>query len=357
MNPLMQTCCLSLFGVALALVGCSSSSGGPNADASDSDTSQDVDSDGQQSAVDTSFQRAGWGVGAEWYDYSPATHVLTPRDVTWSLTSAASETPEHELSVATYYGGDAGQSGYFVLDVDGEELSTGASVKEGHVCVDLSAGAVVACDSPEATLTLRTDARPIPAAGFAATNPAIYVSRGAFPSVVEVDGNGNGAPLDSVRAELAEPALSQLVGNAEELHALQITADFRAAQWRVDFPEALDGDVTVEARCVPVGVSAERTDRLDSVSAVSLAFAAPATGWALVDLCAADGPANAGTLTTSELDRALWPENKSFDLMFGVVDGELRVLPSPEAAVRVVSAAWESDAAVIVPDEIWDDEF
>jgi hypothetical protein len=143
-------------------------------------------------------------IGPDWYDYDPATHVLTPAPLTGVWRIPAGDVDDDDVFVAvqprSYYDEDTGVSGVFTLAVRRHEgdgwgppttLPTGRNVKEGPVCVDLVDVAVVDC--PGGQLRLETSPRLIPEAGLVVAEPALTVPalaglRGDLsPAVARVD--------------------------------------------------------------------------------------------------------------------------------------------------------------------------
>lgn len=122
-------------------------------------------------------------IGADWYDYDSATHVLTPSPITniWRVQTDANV---HFVAVQprSYYDENTGESGYFTIAFraytsgrygDVVELRTSNNVKTAPVCVDVLVPAVVAC--PAGHLRLETHPRLIAEAGLVVAEPVLTV--------------------------------------------------------------------------------------------------------------------------------------------------------------------------------------
>lgn len=113
--------------------------------------SDNEDGDDDNEDPDIFFDRAD----TLWYDYDPATHVLTPREVSYVLRSV--EGDYYKLRVDDYYS-DAGTAGFVKFTWGPVDpwveslLSIDASAQESWVYVDLESGQVVAPETPESSL-------------------------------------------------------------------------------------------------------------------------------------------------------------------------------------------------------------
>jgi hypothetical protein len=300
--------------------------------------------------------RADYGLGSAWYNYDSQTHVVSPRDITWRYTSMDGE---WRVRIDNYYHPDSGASGYFTLSIaegDGgfSELWTDASAKDGPVCVDLGSAATVDCEGDTHNLVLRTDARPIPAAGFAVVNPAVYFKRGAESSVEEVAPDGASVPLVSQRDQTTSSNPLDMVSAApDQALVVQLTGDFFLAQWRISG----DKQRTIEVRCTPVAVDAESTTPLLEQPSQQFELELPEDGYSTLDLCDAESPNSPTSVRASDFESGLWPDNRSFDLFITQSAEGLRLLPAPESAVEVRTDAWGSAEAAALPTEIWSESF
>lgn len=276
-----------------------------------------------------------YGVGSNWYDYDGATHVVTPSDISWLIVDGEAR---HELQITSYYD-DFGVSGTPQLRVreQGGEWSTiraATNVKNESWCASLPTLETVPCTA-SSELVFRTDRRSLLEAGFAVTNPAVYLTPSA--DVVSYYGprdlvaaaleSGNTAELFAATSPLRNerpPALGDLAYSGVQ----QLAADMRIAQWHLDDSA---GTLQLSARCVVAATSpASNADLTGAYN--TLAFnVLPADGFVLVDLCGEAGPEVVGDIES--FGPGNWPANSTFDLVFRRAgSGELTVLLSPENA-------------------------
>ncbi|CAN0514644.1 unnamed protein product, partial [Laminaria digitata] len=119
-----------------------------------------------------------YGLGASWYGYEPTTHAVTPRELVYIIQRGEALTL---FEITSYYNA-RGTSGFLSLRSithDGAgwgdgvlEVSLEDNIKEELLCLDATTLARTPCE--RATFALRTAFRPLPEAGFAVKEPAIY---------------------------------------------------------------------------------------------------------------------------------------------------------------------------------------
>lgn len=325
-----------------------------------------ADSNGSQSGelippTDAPMKRASYGIGSGWYSFSLATFRLTAFDDVFEYSTKEGTSTIQPL---TYYHPDTGRSGYLTFrytPVDGEarDVFVASSVKEGPVCLELPAFEGVACDEATVDLTLRTDKRPSPSAGFAAPSPAIYLRRGPEVSLTRVRPNGDRVDEPSYRGDNGEPgSLSYLLSAGalnDDYVAIQMNAALRLVQLRV--VRFSDNEAEIEARCTKIAKDQESTEPFEEQTPSSLVVDVPDTELVMISYCGEDGIATVGTVGFDEFDKALWPSNSEFDALIGRRDGLPLLLPAPDNAIEVRNATWDSEEGTRLPAEIWEDSF
>lgn len=101
--------------------------------------------------ADLFFDRAG----TVWYDYDPATHVLTPRDVTYVVRSV--EGDFYKIKIESYYS-DAGTAGHMrftwgpLAPATVALISIDASASDSFVYLNLETGSVTTPANPEQSM-------------------------------------------------------------------------------------------------------------------------------------------------------------------------------------------------------------
>ncbi len=299
-----------------------------------------------------------YGVGASWYDYDPATHTLTPEPAVYVVRAGERITL---IEVISYYD-DQGESGVFTLRAlshDGAAWATepvqrqlSKNVKDETVCVDAATLEERAC--ADATLAMRAALRPLPAAGFAVREPAIYAlhhysQQDAAPiSVAAVEAATlEDAPRDVAQLAALDPLPSSsatpedsLVGwlrpepdaPVREESYLQITANMIAAQWRVlDVTEADDAiTVSVGVRCQALNMANQKPfPDEETVAEVRLERTSD-YDVALVQVCDADAaPATRVHTSSSAPFTGVWPDTDQFDIIVEHVQGRVAIRVAP----------------------------
>lgn len=311
--------------------------------------------------TDSPMKRASYGIGSGWYSFSLGTFRLTPFEDAWRYDTADSSAT---LKILSYYDPVEGKSGYltFSYQLEGQaarDVFVDAKVKDGPVCLTLPGFEQVPCSSERVDLTLRTDGRPSPSAGFAAPSPGIYLRRDAETTLTRIRKDGQELDEPSYRgADGYRDPLSQLLTKASddtELVAIQLNADMRLVQVRALRYE--DGEAELEARCTPVNVSPEATAPFEQATSSSLVFDVPDDEFVLLDYCSTEGVKVVGSLSFADFDKALWPSNRDFDVLSAIRDGETLLLPAPDHAVEIRAAAWDSEEGMRLPAVIWNDSF
>lgn len=313
--------------------------------------------------TDSPMKRASYGIGSGWYSFSLGTFRLTPFEDTWRYETADSTAT---LKVLDYYHPESGRSGYltFSIQPEGEnvrEVFVDAKVQEGIVCLTLPDFAQVSCSDERVDLTLRTDGRPSPSAGFAAPSPGIYLRRDAETTLTRIRPDGEELDEPTYRGEggFVDP-MSQLLTSAsedEDLVAIQLNANMRLAQVRALHYADAAAEAELEARCTPVNVSPETTAPFEGATSSTLVFDVPDDEFVLLNYCSSEGVKVVGNLSFADFDKALWPSNRDFDALAAIRDGKILLLPAPDHAVEIRAAAWDSEEGTRLPAEIWNDSF
>lgn len=323
------------------------------------DTATASDSADADAAVDSIWPLAvgdwispAWQPGSDWYNYDSTTHVLTPRSLEYALDRGDGE---YRFRIDSYYD-RRGESGVFRLIVNsaaGErELQMSSNTKSGPVCLSLSQVGEVPCDDA-ADLLARTDFRPVPAAGFSVSNPAIYPRRASDGSIPEVYVGTNPVSAAGQPGRLYMDAL--LAG--ERIDLVQLTGSLNLAHWRAEVLDiggamALDVDV----RCVPAAIDAtEQAPYGADVQTFSVELPEVSTrSVILLALCGEEGPG-----IVEERDSLLngdWPDTRTWDIALvhtdvGGAHWEME-LAAGAHALRM-DASDDTFAAVEVPVTVW----
>ena len=318
------------------------------------------------------FVEEPYGIGAAWYDYDGSSHAVTPHDEIYRIRRGDLEAL---VEITSYYD-DEGESGFVSLrarlrDSEGwreaESLSLSSNVKEAPVCVGLDPLEQRGCGESGADLVFRTDLRVVPAAGFAVSNPAMYVAghhagSGAAARMWRVEAEDVTTLPDALDGErLVDVRQSPSVAairSREHVH-LQATADMRLAQWRVAGVAEGEGarEITIRSRCVDLASTADAQTPLAEAmvgeSTISVSTAG-AYRVALVDLCDRE------VVETRETPYgALWPQTDTFDLFVEEVDGEVAIRVAPGHLIWDWTAGAGDGATefrdVDVPAGLWGD--
>jgi hypothetical protein len=289
------------------------------------------------------------------------------------------------VEILTYYD-IRGTSGFFTLRVSTAEpgaqswepsrrIELAHNVKAAPVCVDLFAGAEVACAEPH-DLVLRTDARVVPAAGFAVAEPALYFSgtHAGLDSSTEVARIVAGDELPGpdqtpsqtslVESALRDPDSSVLtpafgVGATRAL--IQATADMKLAQWMIH-EVVVDSDtltIDLSVRCVPLALTAVAQTPLSTaeVRRTQVAVARSDDGAvSLLDLCGTNERLEPFVFEGELEGAGRWPPSQTFDLFVDHRRAETRFHVAPGALIHMPASqlAEETLTDVSVPPALWE---
>ena len=131
------------------------------------------------------FVRDEPAVGADWYDYDPTSHAVTPAAKSYIIQVDDLDGPRFAaFRVRSYYDSSTAESGRFSLATtifDGEwrperEVVLGKNIrKEGPACFDIFEGEDVSCDTARWQVQFRVVPLLIADAGLVVGNPSILV--------------------------------------------------------------------------------------------------------------------------------------------------------------------------------------
>lgn len=348
-----------------------------NGDATNNGTDSEDD---KEQAVDRKFVEERYGIAMSWFNYESSTHAVLPNANIYRLEKGGTSTV---FRVESYYNG-RGDSGYFSI----ERLIVGAaeetslsfelasSIKDAPVCVDLADGAETACAEARHDLVFRIEYREVAPAGFAVSNPAIYVAshfsdaqasntqdieilHGSFDSlqaaaeaVDDTDawtryGDAKTHPDDSIlhshfhRLDLGDssPAF------------LQASAAMKMIGWSME--KTGPTELNLSAHCVNLETTREAQALPLSSAAKSATLEFDENAVTLVSLCAEGGPEIVEV--SSQPYRGLWPDSDTYDLVVDTLGD------SPEIRLTPGHFVWSTgdnkiDADTVIPAGLWEDD-
>ncbi len=325
-----------------------------------------------ETGVFDGFVTESLGIGPRWYDYSPITHVLTPKDQSYILRW---DEWARRVRLESYYNLE-GDSGYFSLSVSvwdagwsaPSRLEIATNVKDAPVCVALDDLQVVDCSETH-HLVLRTDRRAVPAAGFSVDEPGLYfathrsfgdseawIVQGAAAEFDPFAETADGAT--SVLSVLAEPGEGVLGGLPTEVATREFvhaTADFRLCWWRLDDHSTSAEDVVlrVNSRCGELASTATEQAALDSFELVETEVIAPLAADYSVAFVALDSQSGAIVRVVESIPPAgAWPENTEFDFFIEREGDEIVFGAGPGALIHAVRSELQSELPAI-PGVLW----
>jgi len=331
-----------------------------------------IEPDEVEDVTSAQFGEDPYAIGSDWYDYDGRTHVLTPKTEVYAV--RASDGRAALVEVAGYYS-DKGVSGIFSLR--GRDAGSGAwgevseivltgNVKDAPVCAAIGPVREVPCDGPDASLVFRTEWRPIPEAGFAVSNPAIYAVRGTSIVVMQADAlediadaPGAVTEMDATPSVDVDPGLARIGWVYDEgaltdarTH-LQVTSSLGLAKWSLTSMQ-VGGELSIGLQVACQGIDlTEQPDFSGEPMGVTLTSPMPGTSsTTLVRLCTPGAEAAPEVVEWREGGfYGLWPDTTTFDLMIVREGDDVAVLLAPGSLVRS-----HDDPAEIDITTLWDTE-
>lgn len=277
-----------------------------------------------------------WGISDLWYDYTFDGHTVSPRDISWVITTADDQA--YFAYVKRYYG-DTGHSAMPAMEIqtwdadtesfqDPVEWKAEERITETQVCLTLADAQSVPCDG-DYDILWRTDKRPVPEVQMAPSNPGLYVERRKGLRVYQYHGRTppEALPIDEETISSKQCATEQsfltedgqspehqddeddtpsecdtlpwrvesafdhdaiplvtLQELTQEKSVFQLTANLYASQWRADI-DADNNTLNIDARCVYAEFENACSDPLD-MDAKSLTIDLDsAEQWTFISLC------------------------------------------------------------------------
>lgn len=295
-------------------------------------------------------------IGSRWYDYSPRTHVLTPKPIVYRLLEEGE--PRALLHIESYYD-ERGESGVFTLSYKTSEAPEEMqevvlpSVKEGIVCLT-SGMRVTSCGGEETLLVARISPRVIPDAGFTVHEPGIYLHQPYDPAspsprfTIEHIASDSMQGLSMQDEGVERPSsylpdhsrIGWLTSRAEPAVLtrrdvyLQATSTIHVAQWQAVSLEVNEEHATLnmEVACQRLDPAGESSFDLDAVEEVEITLPLDRSyAGQAITLCdmAQETKVSGELVTTFDTSPgALWPE-EPYDLLVAQHEGRLMMRPAP----------------------------
>ena len=313
-------------------------------------------------------------IGSRWYDYSPRTHVLTPKPIVYRLLEEGEAILL--LHIESYYD-ERGESGVFTLNYKTSEAPHEMrevvlpSIKGEIVCLTKSLKATP-CEGEETLLVARISPRVIPDAGFTVHEPGIYLHQPYDPIspsprfTIEHIASDNMQDLSMQDEGVARPSsylpdhsrIGWLTSRAEPtvltrrdvyLHA---TSTLHVAQWQAVSLEVKEERATLKVKVAcqhldPAGESSFALDAVEEV-AITLPLDRHYAGQAIT-LCDMEQETRVSGEQVATFDKspgALWPE-EPYDLLVAQHEGLLMMRPAPGTLLLNWSGARGQEDAVI----------
>ena len=358
---------LALLSSSVALLcQCSATSEPPSSEDEDRSRQLFEDTTGRKLAA-TSFGPDPEEIGTDWYDYSPRTHVLTPKPFVYALRHQG-ET-RALFRIESYYD-DRGESGAFTLEAltasspHQVKRVTLPSIKTQIVCLDEDIEQTD-CASERALLVLRIAPRVIPGAGFTVKEPGLYLHQPYDPDRLKppyeiaylAESSLQGLSLETSQGEIAPSSTIPSHSRIGWLHPspddlspkqdiyLHATSTLHVATWQI---EAIEREG--EALRVALRVGCQVMSDSEQAPLDPEAFE---TVWLTLDgsrdydgyqvtLCDAEQETSAKLVSTARHDRppgALWADAPS-DLILSHHRGH--VLIRPAAGTLVLNWTYSS---------------